>query len=106
MIRFTTPIITLEVEDIDLTDQDIYVSVEQGDTELTKSGDDLTVAFSEGNTNITFTLTQIESALFRYDRKVAIQVNWISSSGVRAATEIATIPVMKNLLAEVIEYGD
>ena len=110
MINYTTPTIELTVEGVDLTAQDIYVSVEQGAKELTKTGADLTVeAETVGqvtNTNISFTLTQEESAAFQYGKQVSVQVNWISVSGVRAATEIKNIPVFKNLLAEVIEYGN
>ena len=106
MINYTTPTISLTVEGIDLTEQDIYVSLEQVRAELTKKGDSLTVSYSEGNTNITFDLSQEESAMFKFDKPVEVQVNWISVSGVRAATEIKTIGVMRNLLDKVIEYGD
>ena len=106
MINYTTPTISLTVEGIDLTGQDIYVSLEQVRAELTKKGDSLTVSYSEGNTNITFVLSQEESAMFKFDKPVEVQVNWIGANTVRMATEIATIPVMRNLLAEVIAYED
>lgn len=106
MINYTTPTISLTVEGVDLTGQEIYVSMEQGSVELTKTDADLTVSYADDNTEISFTLSQTESAMFRINRSVEIQVNWISESGVRAATQIATIPVMRNLLAEVVEYGN
>lgn len=106
MIKYTTPAVTLIVENTDITSNDIYVSLEQGTTELTKTGDALAIEVTEEGTQIGFVLTQEESALFDPNRNVSIQVNWISSNGVRAATDIRTIPVMKNLLDEVIEYGD
>lgn len=110
MINYTTPTIALTVEGVDITSCDVYVSLEQGSTELTKKGTELTLATEtvghNTNTNISFTLTQKESGSFNYNRPVSLQVNWINSSGVRSATEIKGIPVMKNLLAEVVEYGN
>lgn len=110
MINYTTPTIPLTVEGVDLTGNDVYVSLEQGKTELTKTGADLVIETeTQGqttDTNITFTLTQTESAMFDFGKSVSIQVNYINSSGVRDATEIKTIRVMRNLLDEVIAYGD
>lgn len=106
MINYTTPTIQLIVEGVDITGKDAYVTLEQGCKELTKSGSDLTVSAEDADTNITFVLTQEESAIFDPNKNVFIQVNWIASNGVRAATEIKAIGVMKNLLGEVINYGD
>lgn len=110
MINYTTPTISLVVEGVDITDKDVYVTLEQGNTELTKTGTDLIMSTetAEGQTvtNITLTLSQEESALFDYNKKASVQVNWIASNGVRAATEIQTIYVMRNLLDQVIEYGN
>lgn len=108
MIRYTTPTISLSVEKTDLTGKDIYVSLEQGNIYLTKSGAELTVNVETVEqkpiTHISFTLTQEESATFNENKSVSVQVNWISSDGVRAATGIKSIKVMRNLLNEVIEY--
>lgn len=110
MINYTTPTISLTVEGVDLTGQDVYVTLEQGSKELTKSGSDLNITTethdSVTDTNISFALTQEESATFKFNLAVSVQVNWISASGVRAATEIKGISVMRNLLDEVIEYGN
>lgn len=111
MINYTTPTVHLIVEGVDITDKDVYVTLEQGCKELTKSGSDLiieaeTTDQEQTDTNITFVLSQEESARFDYNKNVSIQVNWIASNGVRAATEIKGIKVMKNLLGEVISYGD
>ena len=110
MINFTTPTIHLIVEGVDITGKEVYVTLEQGCRELTKSGSDLIVEAEtdqeQTDTNITFVLTQEESARFDHNNNVSIQVNWIASNGVRAATEIKGIKVMKNLLGEVISYGD
>ena len=110
MINYTTPTIALIVENIDLTGKDIYVTLEQGKHELTKSGTELTVTTQTEeqitDTHISFKLTQEESASFDYNKNVSVQVNWISSTGNRMATEIKNIGVMRNLLDEVIEYGN
>lgn len=110
MINYTTPTIQLTVEGVDITSDDIYVTLEQGSTELTKKGNDLTTqTVTHGqvtDTEITFMLTQTESASFDFSRSVSLQVNWITSGGVRSATDIKTIPVMRNLLDEVLEYGN
>ncbi len=110
MINYTTPTISLTVEGVDISSNDVYVSLVQGINELTKTGSDLNISVSTvgqiTNTDITLVLTQEESASFDYNRNVSVQVNWINSSGVRAATEIKAIDVMRNLLDEVIEYGN
>lgn len=110
MINYTTPTISLTVEAVDLTGQDVYVTLQQGSHEMTKKGADLTVTTEthdqQTDTNITFVLSQAESASFKFNQAVSVQVNWINSSGVRAATEIKAIGVMRNLLDEVIAYGD
>lgn len=106
MIKYTTPTISLIVEGVDITAHDIYVTLEQGTTELIKTGSDLIVSTDEGDTSIIFTLTQEESAMFDYNNRAAIQVNWITSTGVRSATEIKSIGVLRNLLDKVIAYGD
>ena len=110
MINYTTPTISLTVEGVDISSDDVYVTLEQGSKEMTKSGSDLNITTDTHgqvtDTNITFVLTQEESASFRFNAPVSVQVNWISSQGVRAATEIKSVPVMRNLLDEVIEYGN
>ena len=110
MIRYTTPILPLEVEGIDLTQrQDVYATLLQEDTaKLTKSGSDLTIEYnSEANlSTVSFVLTQEESAGFDLDGPVLVQVNFINELNLRDATTIARIPVMRNLLDEVIQYGD
>ena len=110
MINYTTPTISLTVEGIDLSANQVYVTLKQGAIELTKSGADLTVeaVTVQGvtDTDISFMLSQEESASFKFNASAAVQVNWISGSGHRGATEIKTISVLRNLLDEVIAYVD
>lgn len=107
MIRYTTPALPLEIEGIDLTQQqDVYVSIVQGGKELRKSGNALTISFDGESTTIVVTLSQEETASFKERLSVAVQVNWINSAGQRDATDIAALDVTRNLLDEVIEYGN
>lgn len=107
MINYTTPSITLEVEGVDLTSRDTYVTIVQGSIELTKKGTDLTINYDSQKdiSTIVFSLTQKESASFQFARSAQLQVNFINASGVRDATNIASIDVLKNLLDEEISYG-
>lgn len=108
MINYTTPSITLEVEHIDLTDnQDVYVTIVQGAVEMTKTGEALTISYNSQSevSTIVFSLSQEESASFQFARSAQLQVNFINASGVRDATNIAQIDVLKNLLDEEISYG-
>ena len=111
MIKYTTPTISLTVESIDLSSgYDVYVSLEQGKLELTKTGTALIITTDTHDqvtdTIITFTLSQAESASFNFGKSVEVQVNWIDSAGVRDATEIKKVDVMRNLLDKVIQYGN
>lgn len=106
MIRYTTPSISLKLKDVDLTGNNVYVTLEQMNLKLTKTGIDLVIEQDEEDTDISFSLTQEESAMFNFDKACSIQVNYINSAGVRGASEIKGIPVMRNLLDEVIEYAD
>ena len=110
MINYTTPTISLTVEGRDLSSANVYVTLEQGCTELTKTGADLSISTSTRgqitDSTITFVLSQDESAMFSTRSRVAVQVNWINAEGVREATEAKGIGVTRNLLEEVIEYGN
>lgn len=110
IINYTTASIPLTVEGVDLSSQDVYVTLEQGSIELTKTGLDLIITTEthgqETDTDIVFTLTQAETAMFNHDKSVMIMVNWINESGTRDATEIKNISVMRNLLDRVITYGN
>lgn len=109
MINYTTPVLPIEVDGIDLTgDQDVYVSIEQGRVELEKTGSDLTISYDSQThiSTILVMLTQTESASFSPSRKAYVQVNFINEAGVRGATDIAQIDVLMNLLDREIHYGD
>ena len=97
MIQYTTPTITLNV-DAELNG-DIYVTLKQGLTEITKQVEG---TISEGSTVILLPLTQEETAQFLERSEVQIQVNCVNGSQ-RIATNIASVRSLANLLDEVIE---
>lgn len=102
MIKFTSPTLNLIV-DADLTNADIYVSMVQGAYEVVKT--DVSPTVSEGQTRIPVTLTQEETARFKPNKPIEIQVNWITPGGARMATDIVATYAFRNLLTEVLAYG-
>lgn len=109
MINYTTPTITLTIEGTDITANEIYVTIQQREHKMTKGPNDLTAtAITHGqqtDTKVELTLTQRESAYFDYQMPASVQVNWISPDGIRGATRIKKLDVLKNLLDEVVNYG-
>lgn len=101
--RYTTPPIGLLVKGFDITQKDVYVTVEQGDVEITLTGAQLTMIATEaGDTQITFALSQEEAGSLNIKAPAELQVNWMDD-GTRKATQIAKVRVFDNLLDEVIE---
>lgn len=99
MIPYTTPTITLMV-DADLTGMSVYVTIEQGETEITI--DDATVTVEGGSSTIDVTLTQAQTALFSRG-SCNVQVNWMDATGNRTATVVRSIPIGVQLLDSVLE---
>lgn len=106
MIRGTTPTFVLTVEGYNLvTDATVFVTFEQGNKELTKTGSDLALtATADGNTIVTLTLSQEETLAFAVGR-AEIQIRFIRSNNKAYATERKSIAVKEVLYEEVIEYG-
>ena len=103
MIIGTTPTFTLKLKrsyDIDLTHATVYVTLKQGQTTITKSGQQLTLV--DGKT-VQFTLSQAESLSLVLDKSVEVQLNWTySDNGVikRAATKVIKLDLEKQLLKQ------
>lgn len=98
--RGTTPTFTLTFTDnaLDLTTaSEVYVTFSENGNILTKKGDDLTVAAKQ----IQVYLTQAETLAFKVGT-VEVQANWTYSTGDRAASEITSINITKQLLDEVL----
>lgn len=99
MVQATTPTFILTLPDtVDLTIiQNMYFSLEQANTKLRKTGNDLSI---EGNT-VSVYLTQEET--LKFNRGYAeLQLNWTYPDGHRACSDIVTIPVGPNLIKEVV----
>lgn len=104
MRRYTTPTLVLKVGK-DLTGYDVYVSLAAPYyTPDPIKATDMTV--EENVTTIRVPFDQKETAKLREKATVKLQVNWISASGVRGATDVVNLRVTENLLEEVITYGD
>jgi len=104
MIPYTTPSFEIAIPDADLSSaQGIYVTIEQRNVEITKSGEAVTV---DGHT-VSVWLTQEESSAFKLGDAQA-QVNWIYVDAVdgtlrRASTLPLTVRVDQQLYKQVIE---
>ena len=103
MIIGTTPTFTLTIPDkegLDLNSaEEIYFTIRQGSLKITKFGEDITII---NDYSVSVSFTQEETLQFRYNIPAEIQLNWIYGNGARAATEIKTIQVSKNLIREVL----
>lgn len=100
MRRGTTPWIELILdgcEDIGAY-KTILVTMQQGDIEVNKNEEQLTI---EGNV-IRFQLTQEETLAFKYGRTVKIQLRALDESGNAIASDIITASVSDVLNEEVI----
>ena len=100
MVQATTPTFVLSLpEDIDLSQASaVFFSLRQYPVVLKKTGDELTI---EGNV-VSVPLTQAET-LSLHGGDAFIQLNWTYSGGRRAASNVAKVKILPNLLQEVIE---
>lgn len=100
MRRYTTPVLPLIVQGVDITDCDVYVTIAQKTHVLTV--DDAAMELDgDGNTIITVDLSQFDTAEFR-EGSAKVQVNYIDGQGRRNATEEAVITIGGNLLDKVL----
>ena len=103
MRQGTTPEYTLTVSGYDLTDKTVYVTVRSRGRIITKTGDDLAMAYSDGATSIVFGLTQQET-LYLDLGQAEVQVRFIDVNGDAKATDIKPITVERVLQPGVIAY--
>ena len=99
--QYTTPTFTLTFTEqaLDLTQaQNVYVTFRSGETLMTKSGADLTIA----EKSIGVYLSQEETAKFKVGY-VEIQANWTTATGGRAASEVTKYNITEQLLKRVVE---
>lgn len=101
IIQGVTPTFTFSIPSdcgIDLTEcENVYVTFRQGNTAITKTGDDIFVSEEE----VDVYLNQSETLQFGIGR-VQVQLNWTYADGSRGATTKASIDWDSNLLKEVL----
>ena len=98
---FTTPTFTFTFAEqgLDLTQaRNVFVTFKSKGYAVTKTGADLTIA----EKSITVSLSQNETSRFQVG-EVEIQANWTTPGGGRAASEVVTYDISKQLLLKVIE---
>lgn len=106
MVNGTTIPITLTVGesgDVDLTATiNVYVTLAQGNTTITLTGEELSVT----SNTVEFNLTQAQSLNLSVGAPVSVQVNWtyydVRGNVQRAATKTKKITVTEQLLKQVI----
>ena len=103
VFRGTTPTITLRVKGTAFENSTLYVTLEQGAFELTKTGNDVLVTPTEDGSTVGIYLSQEETLQF-VKGTAKIQIRWINSIGKARATKIKNIEIDPILLEGVIEY--
>lgn len=104
MIRqWTTRTQVFRVLGINLTDYDVYLTIDKFGKQIIKSPSDLTVEADGEDTLVKVTLTQEESGSIGTGT-VVCQINYIDQYGMRDATEEFSVDVYANRLKKVIEY--
>ena len=103
MRQGTTPTYTLAVDDYDLTDKTVFVTISRKDKSVTLTGNRLTVACDGTDSIITFRLTQRETFSLPLG-KAEVQVRFVDAEGVALATEIVPIEIDRVLQAGVIKH--
>ena len=104
MIRGTTPTFTLIINGYDLTEMTVHVTLTQGDTAITLTGNRLATAFDDESSTIVFRLTQEETLSLKKGTAL-IQVRFVDAAGEAYATEDQRLSVDPVLEEGVIEYA-
>ena len=107
--RGSTPILTVTVIGEDLTQSEVYLTIRQGETLLTKKtpSEDASIwMVKDGdNTVISAVLSQEETLAFNNGSSV-VQIRWVEEDGTAHVSDIGTIILTDVLLKGVIEYGN
>lgn len=106
MRRGTTPTIVINVTGEDFSGATMYVTLEQGNTQLTKTNTDVVVTPTTDGSTVQIFLSQEETLAFT-NGSARIQIRWIDSGGNAQASPIKAIEISPILLDGVITYdGD
>lgn len=103
-VRGTTPDYILELDKYDITGRTVYVTLAQGRSAVTLTGDRLTIAADQSGSTIAFSLTQEDTLSFAAGG-VAVQLKAIDENGDVDATGIGEIMISPALLERVISYA-
>lgn len=102
MYQGTTHVLLLTVDDTDLTDKRIYVTLRTVTGELiTKTKPDVSVSGSD----IAITLSQQET-LALPSGPVSVQVRWVDATGTAGVSETAYVEVDGIMTADYISYQE
>lgn len=104
MRRGSTPDYMLTVAGYDLTSCTVYVTMEQHTHQMNLTGNRLTIAYENGVSTISFTLTQTETLAFK-SGGAEVQVRFIDAHNKSHVTDIQHMDILPVLYEEVIEYG-
>ena len=104
MYQGTTPAITFNVLNADVSAMTPFVSFKYGSKVLTKTGSDVQMAYGDNKTTVVCCLTQ-EETLEIPKGTVKIQARFIDSNNQAYATNKAPIQVEDVIYREVIHYG-
>lgn len=106
MMQGTTPPYVLTVPGRDLRDKTVFVTLQGMDhNQVTKTGDDLTIAYSDNDTTIAFRLTQEETFALKVG-EVEVQVRFVGADGIADGTDIVKLKNLRVLLQKIIRYGE
>ena len=104
MRQGTTPTYGVTVKGKDLTNKTVFVTFKSSSSEVTKSGDDLTITYDGTDSFVAFRMTQQETFALPIG-EIEIQVRYIGEDGDAKATETKKIENLKVLKQGVIEYA-
>lgn len=101
MIRGTTPIIKLKAK-FDLRGWNLYITLKQGLVSYTFENDVLEIDFENGESTVSFMLTQEQTLSFNDKNDVEIQLRAAKDSSA-VASKVATVDVERILMGGVID---
>lgn len=102
MRRGTTPTLTIEALNVDLTSFQNMVLIRQGSYLIKRKK--VVAEYAEDVSTLSVTLTQKETLALKSGKLAYVQVRFINEDGVAGGTEEAEVPVKDILEDVVIEY--
>ena len=111
----TTPVLSAVINDIDITEATVYVTIYSGGDDYTKSNyfDDGTVSLDtiydevDGHflgTEVTVKYTQEETVNMRPGH-AKMQIGWVLEDGTADKTNLSRVYIPKTLIHHVMRYG-